>query len=131
MSIAEDIKHAIKLAKKTDNPELQQKLKYIQAEVEKLLDQLKNKEKAMARLRSALSSEDNFIFRDSAYFLTDERRRITDGPFCRNCLENDQTKSLLVQVDSPIQCRIKCPACNLTFDSYQLWDYLNELKEST
>jgi hypothetical protein len=131
MSITDDIKQAIKLAKKTDNPELLQKLNYIQAEVTDLLEQLKNKEKAMARLRAALSSQENFIFRDSAYFLTDEKRRITDGPFCRNCLENEQLKSLLVQVDSPIQCRIKCPTCNLTFDSYQLWDYLNENKQST
>ncbi|UCF43318.1 MAG: hypothetical protein JSV99_12245 [Planctomycetota bacterium] len=128
MGIAEDIKHALKLAKKTDNTELQQKLKYIQAEVADLLKQLKNKEKAMARLRAALSSQENFIFKDSAYYLTDEKRRIKNGPFCRQCLENEQIKSLLVQVDSPIQCRIKCPTCNLTFDSYQLWDYLNERK---
>jgi predicted nucleic acid-binding Zn ribbon protein len=128
MGIAEDIKHALKLAKKTDNPELQQKLKYIQAEVTDLLEQLKNKEKTMARLRNALSSEDNFIFKDSAYYLTDAKHKITEGPFCRQCLENEQIKSLLVQVDSPIQCRIKCPTCNLTFDSYPIWDYLNERK---
>ncbi len=131
MGITEDIKHALKLARKTKDPELQQKLKYIQAEAEDLLDQLKNKDKIITRLRAALSAQDNFIFKDSAYYLTDEKRRITDGPFCRQCFENEQIKSLLVQVDSPIKCRIKCPTCNLTFDSYQLWDYLNEQKQST
>jgi hypothetical protein len=128
MGITEDIKHALKLAKKTDNPELQQKLKYIQAEVTDLLEQLKNKEKAMAHLRTTLSSGDHFIIKDSAYYLTDEKHRITEGPFCRQCLENEQIKSPLVQVDSPIRCRIKCPKCNLTFDSYSIWDYLNERK---
>jgi hypothetical protein len=131
MGITEDIKHALKLARKTDNPELQQKLNYIQAEVTDLLEQLKNKEKIIARLRAALSAQDNFVYKDSAYYLTDEKRQITDGPFCRQCFENDQVKSPLVQVDSPIQCRIKCPTCNLTFDSYAIWDYLDERKQST
>ncbi|MHC4912646.1 MAG: hypothetical protein ACYTE5_06525 [Planctomycetota bacterium] len=128
MAITEDIKHALKLAQKTDNPELEQKLNYILAEVTDLLEQLKNKEKALARLRTTLSSEDNFIIKDSAYYLTDEKHRITEGPFCRQCLENDQIRSLLVQVDSPVRCRIKCPTCNLTFDSYPIWDYLDQHK---
>ena len=128
MAITEDIKHALKLARKTKDPELQQKLNYIKAEAEDLLEQLKNKDKIITRLRAALSAQENFIFRDSAYYQTDEKRQITDGPFCRQCFETEQHKSLLVQVDSPIKCRIKCPACNLTFDSYQLWDYLEERK---
>jgi hypothetical protein len=125
MDIIEQFKHVVHLANRTENGELCRKLRFLQAEINQLVDQLKRREKAISCFQTALSMKGELTYKNSAYWVIDENGQITDGPFCRQCFDEEQIRTQLVRVDSPKRCRVMCPRCQIPFDSYPAWEFLS------
>lgn len=129
MDIIQQVQYVVQLAQQTGNGELCRKLQFLQGEITQLVEQLKTREKAMICFQTALSMKGELTYKNSAYWVVDENDQIVDGPFCRQCFDEEQIRTKLVQVDSPKRCRVVCPRCQIPFDSYPAWDYISSHNE--
>ena len=128
MGIIEDVKEVVKLSQQVNNIDLYHKLVDLQLEVMELTEQLKQKDTVISQLKKAFALKGKFICKDSAYYLTDEKDEIIDGPFCTKCFEVDQIQCRLVQKKTPSQGRetVQCPRCKVPFPSYRTAYYLSK-----
>lgn len=122
MGIIENAKEAVKLVQQIDNIDLYRKILDLQSEAIELTEELKKKDEIIAQLKDALDLKGKFIYRDSAYYITDENEKIIDGPFCTKCFDVDHVKCRLVSDNKEPQ--VICPNCKVSFSSKPLYHYL-------
>ena len=112
----------MKLVQQIDNIDLYRRILDLQGEAIELTEELKKKDEIIAQLKDALDLKGKFIYKDSAYYITDENDKIIDGPFCAKCFDVDHVKCRLVADNKEPQ--ILCPNCKVSFSSKPLYDYL-------
>ena len=122
MGIIENAKEAVKLVQKIDNIDLYRRILDLQAEAIELTEELKRKDEIIAQLKDALYLKGKFIYKDSAYYITDENGKIVDGPFCTKCFDVDHVKCRLVPEN--IGPQVICPKCGVSFASKPIYSYL-------
>lgn len=68
-------------------------------------------------LQAALARQDEVVFRDGYYYLTEAQEGKPEGPFCSNCYSSENKLSLLTVVTGELSSfgRYKCPSCNQRF----------------
>ncbi len=122
MGIIENAKEAVKLVQQMGNIELYRKILDLQAEAIELTEKLKDKDEIIGQLRNALEIKGKLIPKDSGYYLTDDKGKFIDGPFCAKCFDVDKIKCRLVAKDKePI---VICPNCKVEFASKPVFNYL-------
>ena len=87
-----------------------------------LIDELKQKDEEIAKLKDALDLKGKLICENSAYYIADEHGKIADGPFCTKCFDVDKVKCRLVADNKEPQ--VICPNCKVSFSSKPLYHYL-------
>lgn len=122
MGIIENAKDAVKLVQQIDNIELYRKILDLQAEAIELTERLKQKDEIISQLKDALDLKGKLVCKDSAYYITDENGKITDGPFCTKCFDVDHLKCRLVPDNKEPQ--VICPNCKVAFSSKPVYDFL-------
>lgn len=73
--------------------------------------------KTIKELKSALSRQDEVIFRDGYYYLSEPQDGKPEGPFCSNCYSSNKRLSLLTEVTGSFARfgKYECPACERRF----------------
>ncbi|MBB1404806.1 hypothetical protein H5079_04170 [Pseudoalteromonas sp. SG44-5] len=68
-------------------------------------------------LESALSKQDEVVFRDGYYYLSEPQDGKPDGPFCSNCYTTKNLVSLLTEVTGTFRRfgKYECPSCEQRF----------------
>jgi len=122
MGIIENAKEAVKIVQQIDNIDLYRRILDLQGEAIELTEELKKKDEIIAQLKDALDLKGKFIYKDSAYYITDENGKIIDGPFCTKCFDVDHVKCRLVPEN--IDPQVICPNCRVSFASKPLYSYL-------
>ncbi|MHC4173935.1 MAG: hypothetical protein ACYTBX_06905 [Planctomycetota bacterium] len=122
MGIIENAKDALKLVQKIDNIELYGKILDLQSEAFELIEQSKLKDEKIAKLKKALKVKGKMVCKDSAYYLTDDKGKIIDGPFCTKCFDADQDSIRIVA--HTIHAQVKCLKCKVIFDSENIYNNL-------
>ena len=122
MGIIENAKEAVKLVQQIGNIDLYRRILDLRGEAIELTEELKKKDEIIAQLKDALDLKGKFIYKDSAYYITDENDKIIDGPFCTKCFDVDHIKCRLVPEN--IGPQVICPNCRVSFASKPLYSYL-------
>jgi len=122
MGIIEDAKDAVKLVQKIDNIELYRKILDLQSDAIELIEQSKLKDEKIAKLKKALKVKGKMVCKDSAYYLTDDKDKIIDGPFCTKCFDVDQDSIRIVAHTTGGQ--VKCLKCKVVFESENIYNNL-------
>lgn len=122
MGIIENAKDAVKLVQKIDNIELYRKILDLQSEAIELIEQSKLKDERITKLKNALRAKGKMVCKDSAYYLTDDKGEIIDGPFCTKCFDTDQDTIRIVAHTTGGQ--VKCLKCKVIFDSENIYNNL-------
>ena len=122
MSIADSIRDLAKLVQQSDNLELLKKVNTVQSEVLDLIEKLKQKEDQVTQLQGALGLKGEFILKDLAYWLPDEKGNVIGGPFCARCFEADHVARTLAAGERESQ--VTCPDCGSSLCSPSIYDYL-------
>ena len=131
MGIIENAKEAVKLVQQIDNMELYRNILDLQAEALELVQQLKEKDETIEKLKTALELKGKMVCEHSAYWIKDDQGSKTDGPFCTNCFDNEHATRRLVQGGKPSNkgghdwSWIQCPKCKVPFRQEALGRYLN------
>ena len=128
MGIIENAKDAVKLVRKIDNIELYRKILDLQSEAIELIEQSKLKDEKIAKLKKALKIKGKMVCKDSAYYLTDGKGKIIDGPFCTKCFDADQDTIRIVAHTTGGQ--VKCLKCKVIFDSENIYNNLAPIENS-
>lgn len=131
MGIVEDVREAVKLVQQVDNIDLYRKILDLQAEVQKMVQQNREKDETISRLEQALELKGKMVCEHSAYFLVDEEGNKKDGPFCTNCWDNEHATRRLVGGCRPKDKQggfnlswVQCPKCKVPFFSTETGRYL-------
>ena len=111
MGLIETIRDVVALVQKTDNLELTRKLLDLQSEAITLLDQLARQQEKLTQLETTSPAE-TLARRGPAYYDTDDRGKLTDGPFCTRCYDVDHLKSRIVDLGGP---DYECQVCRTHF----------------
>lgn len=122
MGIVENAKDAVKLVQKIGNIELYRKILDLQSEAIELIEQSKLKDEKITKLKNALKVKGKMVCKDSAYYLTDDKGKIVDGPFCTKCFDTDQ--DIIRIVAHTIGSQVKCLKCKVIFDSESIYNNL-------
>jgi len=122
MGIIENAKDAVKLVQKIGNIELSRKILDLQSEAIELIEQSKLKDEKITKLKNALKVKGKMVCKDSAYYLTDDKGKIIDGPFCTKCFDTDQDTIRIVPHTTGGQ--VKCLKCEVIFDSENIYNNL-------
>ena len=122
MGIIENAKDAVKLVQKIDNIELYRKILDLQSEAIELIEESKLKDEKIAKLKKALKVKGKMICKDSAYYLTNDKGGIIDGPFCTKCFDVDQDCIRIVAHTT--HGEVKCLKCKVIFDSEIIYETL-------
>jgi hypothetical protein len=118
MGIVENVKEVVSLCQKIDNLDLYRKLLDLQADVNELAFQLREKDKTIEQLKEAFSIKEKMICKSSAYFTIDENNNIIDGPFCTRCFDSEDHKICrLVPVGRRDNPEVQCQKCKVKFVS--------------
>ncbi|MBC8470286.1 MAG: hypothetical protein H8D56_12510 [Planctomycetes bacterium] len=128
MGLIEDAKEAVRLVQKIDNMELYRKILDLQSEAIELIEKLKEKDRTITKLKTALSLKGKLICEHSAYWLKNEKNETVDGPFCTRCFDVERNPCRLVQKSTPRQgCEtVQCPNCKVQFPNFMIADYLSK-----
>jgi len=127
MGIIENAKDAVKLVQKIDNIELYRKILDLQAEAFELIEQSKLKDEKIDKLKKALKVKGKMVCKDSAYYLTDDKGKIIDGPFCTKCFDTDQDTIRIVAHTTGGQ--VKCLKCKVIFESQNIYNNLAPIED--
>jgi hypothetical protein len=73
--------------------------------------------KTIKELEEALARQDEVIFRDGYYYLSEPQAGKPEGPFCSNCYSSTKRLSLLTEVTGTFRRfgKYECPACDQRF----------------
>ena len=130
MGIIENAKEAVKLVQQIDNIELYRNILGLQAEALELVQQLREKDETIEKLKTALELKGEMICEHSAYYQLDEQGNKISGPFCTNCFDNEQATRRLVPGARPngqaghVWAWVQCPKCKVPFLKEEVGRYL-------
>ena len=127
MGIIEIAKDVVKLVQESDNIELFRKILDLQLEAIELIEQSKLKDEKITKLKNALKAKGKMVCKDSAYYLTDDKDEIVDGPFCTKCFDTDQDTIRIVAHTTGGQ--VKCLKCKVIFDSQNIYNNLASIED--
>lgn len=127
MGLIEDAKEAVKLVQKIDNIELYRKILDLQSEAMELMEELREKDEIINKLKSTLSLKGKLICEHSAYWLKNDKNEVVDGPFCTRCFDVENIQCRFV-TGPPEKYRavIQCPNCKIQFTNCRVADYLEK-----
>lgn len=122
MSIIDNVKDVVKLVQKLDNVELLQETLKLQTEIVQLTNRVKQKDEEIAQLKQTLDVKRRLVRKGSAYYVTDQDGKITDGPFCTRCFDIDHVSCRIVSCG--IEPEVSCPNCKAQFSCKETYHYL-------
>ena len=124
MGIIEDTKEVVKLVQQIDNIELYRKILDLQCEVLELVQQNREKDQTIEKLKNAMELKGKMVCDHSAYYQIDEQGEKIAGPFCTNCFDNEYaTRRLLPGAQPKDQSShywVQCPKCKVPFYSERI-----------
>ena len=132
MGIIEDAKEAVKLVQQIDNIELYRTILDLQAEALELVQQNREKDEEIEKLKKAMELKGKLVCEHSAYYEVDEQGDKIAGPFCTNCFDNEYATRRLVQgfvpkdQTGPPYYWVQCPKCKVPFCSGPTGEYLEK-----
>jgi hypothetical protein len=137
MGIIDHAKELANLVKKVGDLELYRRIVELQGEivdvqgrVVELVQQNREKDEAIEKLKRAMELKGKMICEHSAYYEVDEQGNKVAGPFCTNCFDNEYATRRLVKGFRPKDQMghgsnwVQCPKCKVPFESYPTGLYL-------
>ena len=130
MGIIDDTKEVVKLIQQIDNIELYHKILDLEGDIIELVQQNREKDEAIEKLKRAMELKGKMVCEHSAYYEVDKEGNKIAGPFCTNCFDNEYATRRLVQGAKPKGKPgwewewIQCPKCKVPFQSNQTGSYL-------
>jgi hypothetical protein len=131
MGIIDDTKEVVKLVQQIDNIPLYHKILDLEGDVIELVQQNREKDEMIEKLKKAMELKGKMICESSAYYQVDEEGNKIAGPFCTNCFDNEYATRRLVSGFRPNDqvghswAWVQCPKCRNPFCSEPIGRYLN------
>lgn len=131
MGIIDNAREVVKLVQQIDNIDLNRKILDLQGELLELVQQNREKDDTIEKLKKAMELKGEMVCEHSAYYQVDEEGKKIAGPFCTNCFDNEYATRHLVQGGPPKGQTgggwgwVQCPKCKVPFISEHTGRYLN------
>ena len=130
MGAIDTAKEVAKLVQKYNDIELMRRIVDLETEVMELMQQNREKDDTIEKLKKAMELKGKMVCELSAYYQVDEKGNKVAGPFCTNCFDNDHATRRLVSgfqpkgQDGHSHFWVQCPKCKVPFYSESIGVYL-------
>jgi hypothetical protein len=130
MGAIDTAKEIAGLVQKYNDVPLMKHIVELQTEVVELVQQNREKDQTIEKLKRAMELKGKVVCEHSAYYEVNEHGEKVSGPFCTNCFDNEHAPRRLVQGFKPKNqnghnwCWVQCPKCKVPFRSEYTGKYL-------
>lgn len=106
MNLIEILNDVIKIIKKSDNVELNEKILELQSKVYALLEENQQLKNQVKNLEESINTNNNLVHRGNAYYIIENG--IEKGPYCVTCWDKDKKLVNLIRKTASVQ---ECGVC--------------------
>ena len=123
MGAIDTAKEIAGLVQKYNDIELMRRIVELETEVFELVQQNREKDDTIEKIKKAMELKGKMICICSAYYQLDESGNRIAGPFCTNCFDNEYATRRLVSgfrpkdQEGPTYYWVRCPKCKVPFYS--------------